>query len=187
MNEAKTATHSHPLSIASESTVVQVFWIATFALLAAVGAQIEIPYKPVPFTLQTLFVLLAGGMLGSRNGLLSMLLYVGLGVIGLPVFSSAGFGPARILGPTGGYLLAFPIAAYVAGRLTERRKNLYLIATGMFVALAVVFAMGALQLGLIIGNWNAALNSGLLIFSFWDVVKLAAATGIVYRFKQSAE
>jgi biotin transport system substrate-specific component len=185
MNEVKSVAHSHPFSISNEATLAQVFWVVTFAILTAVGAQIEIPNRPVPFTLQTLAVLLAGGLMGKRNGSISMLLYLGIGLAGMPVFSSGGFGLARILGPTGGYLLAFPVAAYVAGKLSENRKSLFLIGGSMFIALVVVFVLGTLQLGLVLGNWNAAVNSGFLIFSFWDAVKLAAATGIVYRFKQS--
>ena len=89
-----------------------------FAALTAAGAQIEIPNSPVPFTLQTLFVLLSGALLGPRLGTVSMLAYLGAGAAGLPVFSSFGFGVARLLGPTGGYLLAFPAAAFVAGSLS---------------------------------------------------------------------
>ncbi len=185
MNKTKPVKATHALSVASDSISAQVFWVVTFALLTAVGAQIEIPYQPVPFTLQTMFVLLSGGLLGERNGSISMLLYLGLGLVGLPVFSGGGFGLIRMLGPTGGYLFAFPVAAYTAGILLKNRKNLLPIALSMFVSLAIIFLMGTLQLGLVLGNWSTAVTSGLLIFSVWDLVKLAAATGIVYQFNKS--
>jgi hypothetical protein len=93
---------------ASSQTHVQVFWIVTFAALTAVGARFEIFQYPVPFTLQTMFVLLAGAFLGARNGALSQILYLGVGAVGLPVFAAGGaMGILRLIGPTGGYLLAF--------------------------------------------------------------------------------
>ena len=83
----------------------ELFWIVSFAILTAIGAQLTIPVKPVPFTLQVLFVLLAGALLGAKNGAYSQLLYLALGVTGLPVFAQTGeggFGFAQLIGPTGG-------------------------------------------------------------------------------------
>src|SRR5512147_2797212 len=111
-------------SSTSRTLATQAAWIGGFAAVTAIAAQLEIPHQPVPYTLQTLAVLLAGGLLGWRNGALSMFLYLAAGIAGAPVFSGAGFGLIRLLGPTGGYLLAFPVAAAVVGWMVERRQGL---------------------------------------------------------------
>ncbi len=180
MSETKSVAVRY-LSLTSDHAVSQVFWIATFAILTAVGAQVEIPLKPVPFTLQTLFVLLAGALLGPRNGFISMGMYLVMGIIGLPVFASAGFGLARIMGPTGGYLLAFPIAAFVVGSIVQFRSHIAWSVIAMVSGLFVVFMLGTLQLSLVLGlSFSDAFSGGFLILSWWDVLKLSAATAI-YR------
>jgi biotin transport system substrate-specific component len=181
MAAVNTITISELLNTRSRVVSVQAFWILTFALLTAIGARIEIPHTPVPFTLQTLFVLLAGATLGARNGAVSMSAYLAAGLMGLPVFSGGGFGVGRILGPTGGYLLAFPLAAALIGSLLERGSGLLRIITAMLLGLLIIFSLGTLQLKIVTGmDWNSALAGGFLIFSWWDVLKLAAAAGI-YR------
>ena len=105
------------------SLLVRDLALATlFAALTALGAQIAVrlPFSPVPVTLQVLMVIGCGLILGSRRGLTSQLTYLAAGVLGLPVFAGGTGGPAVILGPTGGYLLAFPVAAFAAGWLSER-------------------------------------------------------------------
>src|SRR5512135_696659 len=89
----------------------QLLWIVSFAVATAVAARVEIPHQPVPYTLQTMVVLLSGAFLGARNGALSQLLYLCGGAVGLPLFAGGAFGVAPFIGPTGGYLLAFPAAA----------------------------------------------------------------------------
>lgn len=88
--------------------------IAMFAALTAIGAFIKVPLPVVPFTLQIVFVLLAGSLLGSRNGLLSQSVYIGIGLVGLPVFTQGG-GITYVLQPTFGFLIGFAMAAYVVG------------------------------------------------------------------------
>jgi len=150
-----------------------------FAALTAAGAQIEIANSPVPFTMQTFFVLLAGALLGPRVGALSMLAYLGAGALGMPVFSSFGFGLARLAGPTGGYLLAFPAAAYIVGSFAGDRPSLARLALSMSAALVVIFACGTIQLRMtLISDWSTAFTSGFMIFSWWDIVKLAGAASI---------
>ncbi|MEX2117252.1 MAG: biotin transporter BioY [Bacteroidota bacterium] len=175
------------LSLTSDHAVSQVFWIATFAILTAVGAQLEIPLKPVPYTLQTLFVLLAGALLGPRNGFISMSLYLVMGLVGLPVFSSAGFGIAKILGPTGGYLLAFPLAAFVVGSLVHSRSHIAWSVIAMVSGLLIIFTMGSIQLALVMGmSFSDAFSAGFLIFSWWDLLKLAAATAIYRQLRKKS-
>ena len=91
--------------------------IMAFTLFTALGAQFAVwlPFTPVPVTMQTLFVVLAGIVLGPRDGFYAMLSYLALGISGAPVFAGLSFGPLVLFGPTGGYLLAFPAAAFLAG------------------------------------------------------------------------
>lgn len=167
------------LTLENQSIIVQAFWITAFAILTAFGAQIEIPHVPVPYTLQTFFVLLAGAVLGKRNGAISMSLYLIAGVAGLPVFSGWGFGLAKIIGPTGGYLLSFPIAAFVVGYLLQQRHNFIWSFVSMFVGLFVIFTLGTLHLNFVyFHNWSESIVNGFFIFSWWDGVKLVAAAAI---------
>ncbi len=173
------------IEIADRNMLSQALWISAFSVLTAIGAQIEIPHYPVPFTMQTFFVLLSGAFLGARNGALSQVLYVGLGVVGLPVFSGAGFGFARLIGPTGGYLLAFPVAAALVGYLVQRRRSFGWIVVSMIAGLIVIFTSGTLQLyATTIRSLPEAISSGFLILSWWDVLKLGAASTIYHQFSK---
>ena len=183
MAEVRSASLSKYISLSSDHSVAQSFWIVSLALLAAIGAQIEIPIKPVPLTLQTMVVLLAGAFLGKRNGFLSMSLYLGLGAVGLPVFAGASFGFPALLGPTGGYLLAFPVAAFVIGYLVSLHRSRLFVLMSMTVGLLVIFVAGTIQLNYVyFHNWSDSLKTGLLAFSVWDLVKLLAASSIYSQF-----
>src|SRR6478752_9826029 len=121
------------------------------AVLTIVAAQISIPlpFTPVPFTLQPMVVLLGGAALGARLGMSSQILYLALGLAGLPVFAASPVLPqglARLLGPTGGYLMSYPFAAFVAGYLAERGfDRRYLTSVlAMGAGLAIIFASGVL-------------------------------------------
>lgn len=187
MLSGKSLVISNFLQARSGSISTQMFWVFGFSVLAAIGAQIEVPHQPVPFTLQTFFVLLAGAVLGARNGAVSMGAYLMAGIAGIPVFSGAGFGIARILGPTGGYLLAFPLAAAVVGLLLEKNTTLVRTVAAMALGLLVIFSLGTLQLKVVTGmSWTSALVSGFLIFSWWDILKLAAASGIYQAWSRIA-
>jgi len=96
-----------------------------FAAATAFGAQIAVrlPFSPVPLTLQVLMVIASGLALGARRGLASQVCYLTAGVLGLPVFAGGTGGPAVLVGPTGGYLMAFPVAAFAAGWLSERLQG----------------------------------------------------------------
>jgi biotin transport system substrate-specific component len=188
MADVRSISPKRYLALGSEHMVAQAFWVVSFALFAAIGARLEIPHQPVPYTFQTLAVILAGGLLGGRNGFLSMMLYLALGFVGMPVFAGGGFGFAKLIGPTGGYLLSFPVAAFLVGTLvshqpasiSSRSVLAYVWTMGaMMSGLLVVFAMGTIQLNVVyFHNWSLAFQSGFLIFSPWDVLKLVAATTI---------
>ncbi|WP_108669221.1 biotin transporter BioY [Peribacillus acanthi] len=128
--------------------------VSLFASLTSIGAFIKIPLPVVPFTLQILFVFLAGSLLGSKKGMLSQLLYVGIGIIGVPVFASGG-GPEYIFRPTFGYLIGFIVAAYVIGFILERTngdvfKNLLF---ANFIGLLIVYVVGVSYLYLALNTW----------------------------------
>ena len=171
------------LSLPDERASVQAFCVITFSILTAIGAQIEIPNQPVPYTLQTFFVLLAGALLGKRNGSASMGLYLILGAIGMPVFSNGSFGLSRLFGPTGGYLFSFPIAAFVVGYLARLRQEFWWMVVSMVIGSCIIFAIGTIQLNIIyVHNWVNSLQAGFLIFSWWDAVKIIGAATIAHHY-----
>ncbi len=155
-----------------------------FALLTCAGAKIRVPlpFTPVPGTLQTLPVLLAGALLGARAGALSQALYLALGIAGLPVFALPGSGPAYLLGPTGGFLLGFVAAAYVTGRVVRVTRDFGW--PGIVVALlcgsAALYLCGLSWLTFLLGgDVGSALHAGLAPFLLFDLAKVMVGTGVV--------
>src|SRR3989442_9049095 len=159
--------------------------VAFVAVLPAIAAKVSIPlpFTPVPFTFQPMIVLLGGAALGARLGASSQALYLLLGIAGLPVFAASATlppGAARLLGPTGGYLMSYPLAAFVAGWLAERGfDRRYLSAVvAMAAGLAVVFACGLVWLAVVaqpsIGIGDA-LAAGFFPFVLADALKVLAA------------
>ncbi|AIE60037.1 BioY protein [Bacillus methanolicus MGA3] len=120
---------------------------AIFAAMTAIGGFIKIPIPYVPFTLQIVAVFLAGCLLGSRLGALSQLLYVSIGLIGVPVFAEGG-GLGYVLKPTFGYLIGFVLGAYVSGFIVERLKkhSIITLAAANFTALLLVYTIGCIWL-----------------------------------------
>lgn len=121
--------------------------IALFAALTAVGAFIKVPIPVVPFTLQYLFCALGAVILGGRKGALAQLLYVGIGLIGVPVFTQGG-GPQYILQPTFGYLIGFILGAYAIGKITERYKVITtkIVFFTSLVGLSIIYFFGVVYL-----------------------------------------
>ena len=161
---------------AHASTLAQAAGVVLFAVLMAAGAHVRVQLWEVPFTLQTLAVYGAGLALGARNGLLSSLLYLAAGVF-LPVFAGGASGPAYLLGATGGYLVALPLAAFVAGRLTERAKTLGGATLALVAASCVVFATGTVWLHFAMGHatWAESFLKGWWAFLPVDAAKIGAA------------
>jgi len=165
-------------------TGVQMLSVGFVTVLTAAAAQLSfpLPFTPVPFTIQPMIVLVGAAALGSRLGALAQIFYLMLGVAGLPVFAFSPELPqglARLLGPTGGYLMAYPIAAFVTGLLAERgldRRYLSSIAA-MGVGLSVIFLGGVLWIARAAGI-ETALATGLYPFIIVDVIKVVAA-GVV--------
>ncbi len=152
--------------------------VMAFALATVFGAQIAVPVPltPVPITLQTLFVILAGVVLGPRAGAASMALYVGAGALGAPVFSNGGAGLPWLLGPTGGYLLAYPASAFVAGWVAGRQGSMLRIGAGLTLGVFVQYAGGLTQLAAVTGQpFGSILAMGAIPFLFGDAVKIVTA------------
>src|SRR5690349_17053119 len=168
----------------SRSRNVTIIGIVGFAAAVAAASQIAIPLPgtPVPVTLQPMLVILAGMLLGPIAGATSMLLYLAAGASGLPVFTPMGApGIARFFGPTGGYLIAYPAAAFVAGVLAQRAPTLvgrWLAATA---GSAVILLGGVAELTIINGSLTRALAIGLTPFAVLDVVKAFVAAVIAGR------
>ncbi|MFA6467373.1 MAG: biotin transporter BioY [Bacteroidota bacterium] len=169
----------------ASTTLVQAGWISLFAAFTAIGAQVQIPHQPIPFTLQTFFVLLSGAFLGARNGFIAQIVYIAAGAIGLPVFTGATFGLVKLFGVTGGYLMSFPIAAVVVGYLVRLHSGYLWTLLSMVAGLVVVFTLGTLFLNfMFVHNLEQAVASGFLIFSWWDILKLSAAAAIYFEFSK---
>lgn len=170
------------------SRALRVGSVLYVTLLTIVAAQVSIPlpFTPVPFTLQPMIVLLGGAALGSRLGLCSQVLYLAVGIAGLPVFAASPVlpqGVARLLGPTGGYLMSYPFAAFVAGYLAERGfdRRYATSVVAMAAGLAMIFACGVAWLawGLPHAGLSGAVASGLVPFLAADVLKLFVAATIL--------
>jgi len=145
------------------------------SLYMALLAQVEIPLHPVPITLQPFALFTLALFQGSRKSFFSLTLYLVEGSMGLPVFPAAHADPLWILAPSAGYLVSFPFAAYVAGRLTETSPFSWKrILIGLGAAQWLIYLVGASWLGVIVG-WQVAITAGILPFIVFDMVKLLAA------------
>ncbi|MFH1137272.1 MAG: biotin transporter BioY [Pseudomonadota bacterium] len=154
-------------------------WTALLAALIGVGAFIHFPLGPIPISLQTFFILLAGFILGPIQGAVCVGLYLAAGLIGLPVFSGGKAGLGHLLGPTGGFLLGFIPAALAAG-LGARGRGFSWVRTlaGGLAGFAVMYCLGLIWLKFSLGfDWTKTLAVGLLPFVPGDAIKLVAAVG----------
>jgi biotin transport system substrate-specific component len=155
-----------------------------FGAVTALGAYIAIPLQPVPITLQTLFVCLSGALLGGYFGAISQVIYVLLGVIGLPVFAGGTAGPGILLGPSGGYLFGFIAGALVIGKLMEvkQQPGIIWIIFAFVCGTAVIYGFGILQLSLVARlSLLKAFLTGAVPFLPGDLLKLIAATLITLK------
>ena len=166
--------------ILPRSRVATALAVIGFAGLTALAAQFSFRVPPieVPFTLQTMAVLLAGGVLGSKAGALSQILYLAAGSAGLPIFAERREGFQVLTEATGGYLVGFVVASFIVGKMAERRHDrMVLTAFGAFlIGSLVIYLFGVLGLMLNVGlGFGAAVAGGVVPFVFWDVLKALAA------------
>ena len=196
MNAAHSATLVNVVATRAdraEATAIRIASVLFITVLTAAAAQISfpLPFTQVPFTFQPMVVLVGGLVLGSRLGFASQVLYLTAGIAGLPVFAASATLPPgilRLLGPTGGYLMVYPLAAFAVGYLAEHgwaRRYVTSVAA-MLVGLAMIYVAGTIWLayfarlasGSAAVGLNAALASGVYPFVLADLGKLAAAAGI---------
>ncbi len=164
--------------------------VVAASLFVALCARVTVPlpFTPVPLTLQNFGVLAVGLLLGSRRGFAALALYLIEGACGLPVFSPSvvlGFGIARILGPTGGFLLAYPLVAFVAGYVYEHSSRRFgWAAISAVAAELVLFASGLGWLAVLTHSVSLAVKFGLYWFVFAEVIKVLMAAGVAARRQQ---
>ena len=168
----------------TDLSVRGMIYASVFGAVTAVGAFIMIPIPPVPITLQSMFVYLSGALLGPRLGLLSQVVYLLTGIIGLPVFAGGKAGLGVLFGPTGGYLTGFVAGAYVIGKSVEMRENpgLAWLLLSMVMGTVVIYLFGVVQLSLVARlTLRKAVLAGVLPFMIGDMLKIAAATLITVK------
>jgi biotin transport system substrate-specific component len=160
---------------------------ASAVIVVCARLVLPLPFTPVPLTLANFGVLLVGLSLGSKRGFASAALYLAWGAMGLPVFSPAGVGGlAQLFGPTGGYLLAYPVVAFLAGWLAERGTPSFLrnVFAGT-VAEVILFASGTAWLQIVTGSWQKAFAFGLAPFLFAEVIKIMFAAAAARKLQHS--
>jgi biotin transport system substrate-specific component len=162
--------------------VTNIALVIAGCVIIALAAQIAvpIPFTPVPLTLSPLTVLIVGIVLGSRRGAAAAILYLLEGLSGLPVGAQGHGGPLWLIGPTAGYLYAYPFAAFIAGWFSERGwgNSIPRAFAAMLVALAVIYAGGWSWLAILTGP-RAALTIGVMPFVIADLVKIAIGAALL--------
>ena len=161
------------------NVAVRVAFILAGSALMAIGARIEIPLGVVPFTFQVLALALVVTLIGAEDGAFAMCAYLAEGAAGLPVFADGFAGAAVLVGPTAGYLWAYPLAAYLIGRFYEfaAARNAFVRFGMLLVGLAVIYAGGVAVLTVYTG-FRTAVAVGVLPFIGFDILKMAFAAGI---------
>jgi biotin transport system substrate-specific component len=156
--------------------------VFAFSLLVALSAQIVIPVGPVPITAQTFAVLLTGALLGSRLGAAAIIVYLAEGATGLPFFSAGRGGIAHLLGPTGGYLIAFPAAAFITGAFAEHGwdKRFLTAAAAMAIGSLIIMLSGWAWFSLLTNTPLAvAFQTSVLTFIPGDIIKILLAAALL--------
>jgi biotin transport system substrate-specific component len=169
---------------ARSSYVRKMVYASLFAALTAAGAWMAIPLPYVPVTLQTLFTMLSGALLGPYFGALAMIVYVLLGLIGLPVFAQGQSGLGVLLGPAGGYLIGFVVGAVIIGLLVrlKKRPGFLWLCLAMAIGELVVYVFGVAQLSVVAGmSLDKAIYLGALPFMPGDVLKIIVAALIARK------
>lgn len=172
----------------SRSTLLGLAGAILFCGLTYAGAGIRIPLEPVPITMQTMFVLLSGAVIGARGGLMSQSLYIGLGVVGVPLFAGSTAGLGVLAGPTGGYLLGFLLAPIAVARLLARHDALWYTSLVFFLGSLVILVLGVLHLTVFYTkSLQQSFVIGFLPFIPGDLFKVVAATSIYRSYRALRE
>lgn len=183
------STDTDSVELVDDPTVLHIATAALLAALTAALAQVSFPYplSPAPITMQVFGVFLAGIVLGPLWGAASVVLYLAVGAIGLPVFALGGAGPGTLFGPTGGYLLSYPVAAALIGAVVHRGVDLrdpadvspWVLAAAMAAGTLLIYAGGVIGLLLVAGyGLSDAVIAGAVVFFPAEAVKIAAAVAV---------
>ena len=158
------------------------------ALVVAAAAQVAlpVPLSPVPMTLQPLAVLAVGGLLGASGGMAALVTYLALGIMGFPVFAGGASGAAHLIGPTGGYLLAFPVAAGITGSLAGDRRNVARVLGACALGMVVIHVGGVAQLAILGGDPATAFRVGFVPFLTGDLIKVGLAAAVIVLLRPMA-
>ena len=170
------------VALAPLDLVRQVGLVIGFSLLTALAAQVVIPIGPVPITGQTFAVLLTGALLGPRLGAMAMIAYLIEGASGLPFFAGGQFGFVHLMGPTGGYLVAFPAAAYITGAFAEHGwdRRFFSAAAAMAIGSIVIIVCGCVWFSLLTHTSIVnAVRVTVAPFILGDVVKILLAAALL--------
>ncbi len=166
----------YPRAIRHQTLVRDTILVLTGSLLVAASAKVQLPTLPVPLTLQPFAVLLVGAVLGSKRGALALVAYLLQGAAGWPVFALPSAGPAYLIGPTAGYLFAFPLAAFLVGSLAQRGwdRRFTTAAAAMAIGQMVILASGFAWLAAFVGPGEAFV-AGVVPFLLGDLLKILLA------------
>ncbi len=179
--------------VIANKAAVRAILVVSFVMMTALGAYVRIPlpFTPVPITLQTFFVLLCGAVLGRKLGVLAQAGYVGLGVLGIPLFQGYGAGILHFAGPTGGYLVGFVAASFIIGKLSEKRRDsrgFFYNFFAMLIGLLAIYACGVAWLA--VGyklSFAQAFLAGVVPFIPGALCKLIAASWIYTKIRARCE
>ena len=178
----------HPPQERAVDWAKQIALVVGASLFVALCARVTVPlpFTPIPLTLQNFGVLVVGLVLGPRRAFAALVLYLAEGAAGLPVFNPAGLGGvAQLMGPTGGYLLAYPFVAGLTGFLVERgRKTFARAAVAGLAAEVLLFTVGLTWLAVLTGSVTRAIQWGLYWFLFAEVIKILMAAAVSIRLKR---
>ena len=170
----------------NQTSIRGLVYAAIFGALTAAGAFIVIPLPPVPITAQTFFMNVAALLLGGTLGALSQLIYIMLGVVGIPVFAGGKAGLGVLFGPTGGYLAGFVLAAFVIGTMNRLKNNPGILwdIFSMLIGMLLIYVLGCSWLSLTAHmSFQKALTVGTLPFIPGDVLKIALAALVAFRLR----
>lgn len=172
----------------SKSYLQKLIFCVFFSVLSIIGAfiMIPLPLSPVPITLQTLFVLMSGALLGPAFGALSQVIYIFLGVMGLPVFAGFSAGPFVLIGPTGGYLVGFVAGSFLVGLLCRffNKINLYVYFFVFALGTIVIYVFGCMGLMFFMHiGFKKAVFIGIFPFVIGDTLKMTLASFLALRLK----
>ena len=160
--------------------------IGAFAVALAAQVAVPVPLSPVPMTLQPLAVLAVGGLLGAAGGIAALVTYLALGILGLPVFAGGSSGVVHLLGPTGGYLLAFPLAAGLVGAFVGRASGTLRVLGACALGMVLIHLGGVAQLALLGGDPAAAFRVGFVPFLTGDLLKVGLAAAVILGLRPRA-